>query len=73
LGDIGEPGSFDDEQAFLVEEEEALELMDEQSRGMYLEAKAWIDANPPNRYVVCSSVFECEFVVAPYWASGGFW
>lgn len=48
LGDIGEPGTFDDEQAFLEEEEEALELMDEQSRQMYLEAKGWIDANPPN-------------------------
>ncbi|KAA8898932.1 hypothetical protein TRICI_006426 [Trichomonascus ciferrii] len=41
-------GVFDDEQRLLEEEEEALEHMDEQSRRMYYQAKAYIEANPPN-------------------------
>ncbi|ANB13014.1 Ear1p [Sugiyamaella lignohabitans] len=44
----GDPGSFDDEGALLEEEADALELMDEASRRMYLQAKAFIEANPPN-------------------------
>lgn len=41
-------GEFDDEQRLLEEEEEALEYMDEQSKRMYFQAKAYIEANPPN-------------------------
>jgi hypothetical protein len=44
----GEPGAFDDESALLEEEEQALELMDEQSRDIYLRAKDFFDENPPN-------------------------
>ncbi|PKS11665.1 hypothetical protein jhhlp_001816 [Lomentospora prolificans] len=44
---LGTPGEFDDEQAFLKEEEEALETMDEMQRTEYLRAKAFISANPP--------------------------
>ncbi|THC98296.1 hypothetical protein EYZ11_002229 [Aspergillus tanneri] len=47
LDRIGRPGEFDDEQAFLREESEALETMDDLSRSEYLRAKAFIEANPP--------------------------
>ncbi|RAL16689.1 SSH4 family protein [Aspergillus homomorphus CBS 101889] len=47
LDRIGRPGEFDDEQAFLREEAEALETMDDLSRSEYLRAKAFIEANPP--------------------------
>lgn len=39
LDRLGRPGEYDDEQAFLREEEEALETMDEMSRTEYLRAK----------------------------------
>lgn len=39
LDRIGRPGEFDDEQAFLREEAEALETMDDLSRSEYLRAK----------------------------------
>lgn len=39
LDRFGRPGEYDDEQAFLREEEEALETMDEMSRTDYLRAK----------------------------------
>ncbi|KAF8473441.1 endosomal spry domain protein [Kalaharituber pfeilii] len=48
LDRIGRPGEFDDEQAFLREEAEALEQMDDISRQEYLRAKAFIQANPPD-------------------------
>lgn len=48
LGAEGEPGEFDDESALLEEEQDALELMDEQSRDMYYEARAYQMAHPPN-------------------------
>ncbi|KAK4951631.1 Protein ssh4 [Elasticomyces elasticus] len=47
LDRIGRPGEFDDEQAFLKEEEEALAEMDEMQRTEYLRAKAFVQANPP--------------------------
>lgn len=47
LDRIGRPGEFDDEQAFLREESEALETMDDLSRSEYLRAKAFVEANPP--------------------------
>ncbi|KAI9370071.1 concanavalin A-like lectin/glucanase domain-containing protein [Aspergillus egyptiacus] len=47
LDRMGRPGEFDDEQAFLREEAEALEVMDDLSRSEYLRAKAFIEANPP--------------------------
>ncbi|KAK4215958.1 concanavalin A-like lectin/glucanase domain-containing protein [Rhypophila decipiens] len=47
LDRIGRPGEYDDEQAFLREEEEALETMDDMQRTEYLRAKAFIQANPP--------------------------
>ncbi|KAF9884665.1 Rsp5p-dependent ubiquitination, sorting of cargo proteins at the multivesicular body [Aspergillus nanangensis] len=47
LDRIGRPGEFDDEQAFLREEAEALEAMDDLSRSEYSRAKAFIEANPP--------------------------
>lgn len=47
LDRIGRPGEYDDEQAFLREETEALEAMDDLSRSEYLRAKAFIEANPP--------------------------
>ncbi|KAF7592045.1 Rsp5p-dependent ubiquitination, sorting of cargo proteins at the multivesicular body [Aspergillus hancockii] len=46
LDRIGRPGEYDDEQAFLREETEALEAMDDLSRSEYLRAKAFIEANP---------------------------
>jgi len=39
LDRIGRPGEYDDEQAFLREEEEALEEMDDLQRAEYLKAK----------------------------------
>ncbi|KAL4895686.1 concanavalin A-like lectin/glucanase domain-containing protein [Aspergillus ambiguus] len=47
LDRIGRPGEYDDEQAFLREEAEALEAMDDLSRSEYSRAKAFIEANPP--------------------------
>lgn len=47
LDRIGRPGEYDDEQAFLREEEEALEEMDDLQRAEYLRAKAFVQANPP--------------------------
>lgn len=47
LDRLGRPGEYDDEQAFLREEAEALEGMEEGERGEYLRAKAFIQANPP--------------------------
>ncbi|KAK9462475.1 concanavalin A-like lectin/glucanase domain-containing protein, partial [Lipomyces oligophaga] len=44
----GRPGEYDDEQAFLREEEEGLANMDEFARTSYLQARAFQDANPPN-------------------------
>jgi hypothetical protein len=41
LDRIGRPGEFDDEQAFIREEAEALESMDEMQRAEYLRAKGW--------------------------------
>lgn len=39
LDQIGRPGQYDDEQAFLREEVEALETMDEMQRTEYMRAK----------------------------------
>lgn len=39
LDSIGRPGEYDDEQAFLREEEDALEDMDDLQRAVYLRAK----------------------------------
>jgi len=39
LDRIGRPGEFDDEQAFMKEEEEALDQMDDMQRSEYLRAK----------------------------------
>lgn len=39
LDRIGRPGEYDDEQAFLREEAEALETMDDMARTEYLRAK----------------------------------
>jgi hypothetical protein len=39
LDSIGRPGEYDDEQAFLREEEDALEEMDDLQRAEYLRAK----------------------------------
>ncbi|KAL4871276.1 hypothetical protein BDV12DRAFT_183913 [Aspergillus spectabilis] len=47
LDRMGRPGEFDDEQAFLREEAEALEIMDDLSRSEYLRSKAFVEANPP--------------------------
>ncbi|KAJ5883323.1 Protein ssh4 [Penicillium subrubescens] len=47
LDRIGRPGEYDDEQAFLREEEAALETMDDLTRSEYLRAKAFVQANPP--------------------------
>ncbi|KAF2138132.1 uncharacterized protein K452DRAFT_95639 [Aplosporella prunicola CBS 121167] len=47
LDRIGRPGEYDDEQAFIKEEAEALEEMDDLQRVEYLRAKAFIQANPP--------------------------
>ncbi|KAJ5285041.1 hypothetical protein N7524_000347 [Penicillium chrysogenum] len=47
LDRIGRPGEYDDEQAFLREEEAALESMDDLARSEYLRAKAFIQGNPP--------------------------
>ncbi|THX40369.1 SPRY-domain-containing protein [Aureobasidium pullulans] len=47
LDSIGRPGEYDDEQAFLREEEDALEEMDDLQRAEYLRAKAFVTANPP--------------------------
>ena len=48
---LGDPGEFDDEQAFLEREEQALETMDDVSKQDYFMAKAFIAANPPNSVV----------------------
>ncbi|KAI9741755.1 MAG: Rsp5p-dependent ubiquitination, sorting of cargo proteins at the multivesicular body [Cirrosporium novae-zelandiae] len=47
LDRIGRPGEYDDEQALLREEGEALEHMDDLQRAEYLRAKAFVQANPP--------------------------
>ncbi|CEO59165.1 Putative Protein SSH4 [Penicillium brasilianum] len=47
LDRIGRPGEYDDEQAFLREEETAMETMDDLTRSEYLRAKAFVQANPP--------------------------
>ncbi|KAL2845720.1 concanavalin A-like lectin/glucanase domain-containing protein [Aspergillus pseudoustus] len=47
LDRMGRPGEFDDEQAFLREEADALEVMDDLSRSEYLRAKAFVEAYPP--------------------------
>ncbi|CAK7567464.1 MAG: Protein ssh4 [Sporothrix epigloea] len=47
LDRIGRPGEYDDEQAFLREEADALETMDDMQRTEYLRAKAFIQASPP--------------------------
>ncbi|KAH0595079.1 hypothetical protein MHUMG1_07379 [Metarhizium humberi] len=58
LDRLGRPGEYDDEQAFLREEAEALETMDDMTRTEYLRAKgptadlliislAFVTANPP--------------------------
>ncbi|KAL2863697.1 SSH4 family protein [Aspergillus lucknowensis] len=47
LDRMGRPGEFDDEQAFMREEADALEVMDDLSRSEYLRAKAFVEANPP--------------------------
>ncbi|KAF2665692.1 endosome protein [Microthyrium microscopicum] len=47
LDRIGRPGEYDDEQAFLREEAEALEVMDDIQRMEYNRAKAFVQANPP--------------------------
>ncbi|KAJ5359315.1 Protein ssh4 [Penicillium cataractarum] len=47
LDRIGRPGEYDDEQAFLREEEAALETMDDLTRSEYLRAKAFVQAYPP--------------------------
>ncbi|ERT02303.1 protein ssh-4 [Sporothrix schenckii ATCC 58251] len=47
LDRIGRPGEYDDEQAFIREETEALETMDDMQRTEYLRAKAFVAANPP--------------------------
>ncbi|OAA64495.1 endosomal spry domain protein [Niveomyces insectorum RCEF 264] len=47
LDRIGRPGEYDDEQAFVREETEALETMDDMQRTEYLRAKAFVAANPP--------------------------
>ncbi|OQN97832.1 Protein SSH4 [Cryoendolithus antarcticus] len=48
LDRFGRPGEYDDEQAFLREEEDALAAMDEGRRGEYARAKAFVTANPPD-------------------------
>lgn len=48
LDRIGRPGEYDDEQAFLKEEADAMEEMDDLQRQEYLRAKAFIQANPPD-------------------------
>ncbi|QPG94086.1 Protein ssh4 [Epichloe festucae Fl1] len=47
LDRLGRPGEYDDEQAFVREEAEALETMDDMTRTEYLRAKAFVAANPP--------------------------
>ncbi|KAK9471323.1 concanavalin A-like lectin/glucanase domain-containing protein, partial [Dipodascopsis tothii] len=44
----GRPGEYDDEQAFLREEEEGLESMDMLARTSYFQAKAFQEVNPPD-------------------------
>ncbi|KAF3928409.1 hypothetical protein AA313_de0205648 [Arthrobotrys entomopaga] len=48
LDRLGRPGEFDDEQAFLREEAEALETMDEIERSEYWRARAFVESNPPD-------------------------
>ncbi|TWU74295.1 Protein ssh4 [Metarhizium rileyi] len=47
LDRLGRPGEYDDEQAFLREEADAMETMDDMARTEYLRAKAFVTANPP--------------------------
>jgi len=42
---LGRPGEFDDEQAFLREEAEALETMDDMQKTEYLRAKGSFDSS----------------------------
>lgn len=46
LDRIGRPGEYDDEQAFLREEEAALETMDDLTRSEYLRAKGRLQVDP---------------------------
>ena len=55
LDRIGRPGEYDDEQAFLREEEEALETMDDLTRSEYLRAKGM-------RFVNLAGIIEGSFL-----------
>ncbi|KAK9476605.1 concanavalin A-like lectin/glucanase domain-containing protein [Lipomyces japonicus] len=44
----GRPGEYDDEQAFLREEEEGLQNMDDLAQTSYFQARAFQEANPPD-------------------------
>jgi hypothetical protein len=48
LDRIGRPGEYDDEQAFIKEEAEALEGMDERKREEYLRAKGMYSTSATN-------------------------
>lgn len=50
LDRIGRPGEYDDEQAFLREEEEALAEMDDLRRAEYLRAKGELWIRAPNSF-----------------------
>jgi hypothetical protein len=59
LDSIGRPGEYDDEQAFLREEEDALENMDDLQRAEYLRAKG----NQPNvhSHTTITDLVRCSF------------
>ncbi|KAI9890276.1 MAG: Rsp5p-dependent ubiquitination, sorting of cargo proteins at the multivesicular body [Vezdaea aestivalis] len=48
LDRMGRPGEYDDEQALLRQETEAMENMDDSQRAEYQRAKAFVQANPPD-------------------------
>lgn len=57
LDRIGRPGEFDDEQAFIKEEAEALEQMDEMQKAEYMRAKGEIyrDFDVPSEFLLMYS------------------
>jgi len=60
LDRLARPGEFDDEQAFLREEADALELMDDMERMEYLRAKGTPSSPSKDSSVVCGSKLDAN-------------
>lgn len=61
LDRIGRPGEFDDEQAFIKEEAEALEQMDEMQKAEYMRAKGEISHDVRRTFRAFTNIFQHLF------------